>query len=218
MEPSVAGDSQAGNTGAYVQRHNPATYYTDLVTAPSTACTTDDQPLSQPYAPPTASLTVVIPNLVDDGHNGSGTAAQVRATDTWLQGYLPTVIDSTDDAADRTVVLITWDSDTHAPSSSSTGGPNIVPFLVLSADTPTGAVYSGSTPGYCGATPWDCTSTYPNHYTALRVIQDLLQANPAYLGHAGDPGQPDLRPALGLCNSGTEDACPAPPAPLARAK
>jgi hypothetical protein len=88
MEPSVAGDSQAGSTGAYVQRHNPATYYTDLVTAPSTACTTHDQPLSQPYAPPTASLTVVIPNLVDDGHNGSGTAAQVRATDTWLQGYL----------------------------------------------------------------------------------------------------------------------------------
>lgn len=204
---------QAGNSGSYVQRHNPATYYTDLVSSPNTACTTNDLPLSTPYAPPTAALTVVIPDLLDDGHTGSSTAAEVQATDTWLQGYLPTVIDSPDYQADETVVIITWDSDTHAPSSTSTGGPNVVPFLVLSKDTPAGAVYAGPTPGYCGATPWDCTSTYPNHYTALRLIQDLLESGPVYLGHAGDAGQPDLRPSFGLCDPGTPDACPPAPAP-----
>ena len=65
-------------------------------------------------------------------------------------------------------IFLWWDSDVHAPKNGVGGGPNIVPLIVLSKNTPAGSVVTGGVPGNC-APASDCTGAVPNHYSLLRT-------------------------------------------------
>lgn len=207
----------------YVQRHNPATYYDVLngvgagstlecpggtLAATGTTYTAQDIPF--PVGTPASSLTWISPNLCDDGHSSLSrcwSKTQIANADHFLQGFLPGLIQSQAYQSGQMVIFLWWDSDAHPPTNSTNGGPNLVPLIVLSKTTPAGSTFTGQLAGACSPIG-NCTQYPPNHYSFLRTLQDMLSTTqPTYLGHAGDPGQIDLRRAFGLCNTGVVDGC-----------
>jgi hypothetical protein len=211
--------------GLYVQRHNPATYFDDLngVSAggapTSLACpggnlgmtsyTAEDVPFPDPFVTH-STFTWVTPDLCDDGHSKLASCFStnlVANADHFLQGFLPQLLATPEYQQGRMAIFLWWDSDVHAPKNGAGGGPNIVPLIVLSKNTPAGSVVTGGVPGNC-APASDCTGAVPNHYSLLRTIEDMTEPSPVpYLGHAGDIGQVDLRKAFNLCNTGVIDGC-----------
>jgi phosphatidylinositol-3-phosphatase len=100
----------AGFTGAssglYVAKHNPAVYW--IGGAAHSVPSTVDQPFTSfPIAANYATLptvSYVIPNEVNDMHNGS-----ISAGDTWLNTHLDTLKQWT--LAHNSLYIITWDED-----------------------------------------------------------------------------------------------------------
>lgn len=222
-QESMTTHCEYGNdaNGLYVQRHNPATYFDALNgvgpgstlecpggTSGPTRYAADDLPF--PVGSSVSTLTWITSNVCDDGHSSLSTCwsrNQIANADHFLQGFLPGLISSSAYQAGQMAIFLWWDSDAHAPSSPTTGGPNIVPLIVLSKTVPAGATLTGSLAGPC-APIGDCTQAAPNHYSLLRTLQDMTSAAPpSYLGHAGDIDQIDLRAAFHLCNTGVIDGC-----------
>jgi len=78
-----------------------------------------------------------------------------------LQGFLPQLIATPEYQQGRMAIFLWWDSDVHAPKNGAGGGPNIVPLIVLSKNTPKGSVVTGGVAGNC--TPaYDCTGAVPS--------------------------------------------------------
>jgi hypothetical protein len=77
---------------------------------------------------PSAALTTVTPDLLDDMHDGT-----VAEADSWLKGWLPEVIASPAYRSGHLAVLIAWDEGFGAGNL-----PSHVPLLVMSASTPAG--------------------------------------------------------------------------------
>jgi len=114
LAESMPGNCVARNSGDYVARHNPATYYPEV----AAQCATQDQPLSG--APDLSSrFTLIVPNNKSNTHD-----TDVRYGDTWLASVVPQLLDSPQYRAGRTVVFITYDED-----SGNEG--NHIPALVL---------------------------------------------------------------------------------------
>ena len=87
-EESMPSHCDKTDSGNYAVRHNPPAYYRTL-----SNCSTRDVALA---STPTfaAALTWVTPNLCHDMHNTCGGSSIVHA-DTWLKGWLPKVLNST---------------------------------------------------------------------------------------------------------------------------
>ena len=81
-------------------------------------------------------------------------------------------------------IFLWWNPDVHAPKNGAGGGPNIVPLIVLSKNTPGGSVVTGGVPGNCTPAS-DCTGAVPNHYSLLRTIEDMTEASP--VPYSGTP-------------------------------
>jgi phospholipase C len=109
--------------------HNPFIMYKDI-TSNATRCDAHDLPLSswtadvQNNSIPNYSFIAF--NNTNDGHNGSGQAAEIRTGDAWLQSWLTPLIN---DSAifSTTAFLITFDEDAIAshpapPTNGSYGG------------------------------------------------------------------------------------------------
>ena len=112
------------NSAAYVARHNPATYYTNL----AGACESRDVPMgSTPDL--SAKFTLVVP---DNNHNGHDTG--IAAADNWAKGYLPKILDSAQYRAGKTAVFVFFDE-----AEGSGDVENQVNMFVLSPSTPKGA-------------------------------------------------------------------------------
>ena len=112
------------NSGAYVARHNPATYYTNL----GGACESRDIPLpSKPDL--SAKFTLIVP---DNSHNGHDVS--IGTADDWVKSYLPKVLDSAEYRAGKTAVFVFFDE-----GNGSGDVETNVSMFVLSPSTPTSA-------------------------------------------------------------------------------
>jgi phosphatidylinositol-3-phosphatase len=162
LEESMPSNCDKTDSGEYAVRHDPETYYTNL----GSDCANFDVPLA---ASPdlSARFTFVTPNLIDDMHDGT-----VAQGDTWLSGFLPKVLSSSQYQAGRTAVFITWDED-----DGSSG--NRVATLVIAPSVVPGTVASAAF----------------NHYSLLRSTEEMLGVSPL-LGNAATAT--DMRSAFNL--------------------
>jgi hypothetical protein len=155
--PSNCALSDSGDF--YAVRHNPATYYTNV----RSACSRNDVPLAR-RADISARFTFITPNLCHDMHScpstGDDEAAQTRAGDAWLSGFIPTLLNSSQYKAGSTAIFVTWDEDNGSAHEH-------VATLVLSPSTPSGVR---------SAKPF-------SHYSLLRTTEDLLGIT-THLGQA----------------------------------
>ncbi len=112
------------NFGAYVARHNPATYYTNL----AGACESQNVPMgSEPDL--SAKFTLVVPDNNDNGHDTG-----IAVADNWVKGYLPKILDSAQYRAGKTAVFVFFDE-----AEGSGDVENQINMFVLSPSTPNGA-------------------------------------------------------------------------------
>lgn len=162
---SMVGQCVKHDQRPYVVHHTAAPYYSAL-----TNCTANDLPL--PLLNPSAlpRFTLVVPNVLNDMHEGS---SSVTKGDTWASQHLPALLGSPDYQAGRLVVFVTWDE-----GGKGCGCPNTVLTLVLAKSVTPGTV---STVGY-------------THYSLLRTTEELLGY--PLLGSAGSATS--MRPGFGL--------------------
>jgi phosphatidylinositol-3-phosphatase len=120
--------------GEYAAKHNPAVYFTSI----RRQCDAWDQPMGTPSigamhqalrSGPSAALTTVSPDLLDDMHDGT-----VAEAGNWLAGWLPQIVASPAYRSGHLAVFIAWDE-----GSGSGNVPSHVPLIVMSASTPVGA-------------------------------------------------------------------------------
>jgi hypothetical protein len=141
LQESMPSNCLLTNSGLYAVKHNPAAYYTNI----RTACASLDVPLaSTPDL--SARFTFVTPNLCNDMHDCS-----IATGDAWLSTFLGKVFASSQYAAGRTAVFLTWDEDDSSHS-------NRIATVVAAPSVAPGTVSS---------------STF-NHYSMLRTTEEML--------------------------------------------
>lgn len=161
LQESMTSNCMATSSGSYAVKHNPAAYYTNI----ARACASLDVPLA---GPPdiSARFTFVTPNLCNDTHDCS-----VATGDAWLQTFLGKVFSSSEYAAGRTAVFVTWDEDDSSHS-------NHIATIVAAP-----SVAPGTAP----------SATF-NHYSMLRSTEEMLG-----LGFAGGAASASsMRGAFGI--------------------
>jgi hypothetical protein len=96
------------NTGQYAVKHNPWAYFVD--STERTPCNTNDVPTTKLDADITAGTLpvtgMVVPNLVDDGHDGT-----LAAADNWFKAWMLKIFAGPDWASGRLAVVLTADED-----------------------------------------------------------------------------------------------------------
>lgn len=135
-----------GDSGEYVQKHDPFIYYNDvrLNTAecakvvPYTQLGTDLGSVST-----TPNYVWITPNLMDDMHDGS-----ISQGDTWLSTEVPKILNSPAWKTQSSLLQIVWDEDDYSQR-------NQVPALVIANNV---------TPGFRSAVIY-------NHYSVLRTVE-----------------------------------------------
>ena len=131
---SMGSNCRKTNTGEYVVRHNPETYFTQA----AADCATDNVDLDSKLATKIANGTLrkfnfIVPNLLDDMHDGT-----IAQADTWLSQWLPTILDGPDYNAGNTAVVVTWDEPaTSAPLTTPIETVVIAPSVPLGKDAST---------------------------------------------------------------------------------
>jgi hypothetical protein len=139
--------------GKYAVRHNPAAYYKGG--SDRASCKVNDIKLGKPThgnffndltnnTLPTFSF--VTPNLINDGHDGSSTAAEVQASDTFASTWVPRIVASAAYQAGATALFIVWDEETPMPN------------VIVAPSVLTGTV----------------SATAFNHYSLLRTTEKML--------------------------------------------
>jgi phosphatidylinositol-3-phosphatase len=131
---AMGGNCGLVSYGEYAAKHNPAVYYTSL----RHECDAWDQPMGTLsggplhlalVSGPSAALTTLTPDLLDDMHDGT-----VAEADGWLAGWWPQVVASPAYRSGQLAVMIVWDE-----GAGSGNAPSHVPLIVMSGSTPTGA-------------------------------------------------------------------------------
>jgi phospholipase C len=154
----------------YATKHNPALYYTALVSQ----CPSYDIPFGSPQAGafvaavrtgPLPAFSFVVPDLCNDTHD-----CPVAVGDAWLGQVLDLVTASHVYADGRTAVFVTWDED-----DSSHG--NHVALVALAP---------AIRPGTTTAAPF-------THVSLVRTVEDLLGLRSSLV-----PGATSMRGSLGL--------------------
>ena len=145
-EESMPSACFVGDSGEYVQKHNPFIYYDD-VRLNTTECNKD-----VPYtalagdlasASTTPNYVFITPNLIDDMHDGT-----IAQGDTWLANNLPAILNSPAYTTQNSVLDIVWDEDDSSQS-------NQVASIIIN---------SAVTPGYHSMAAY-------THYSWLKTIE-----------------------------------------------
>jgi phosphatidylinositol-3-phosphatase len=151
LEEDMPSNCYMGNSGNYAVRHNPATYFTNIVAQ----CAAQDVPLgSSPDI--SARFTFVTPNLCNDMHScptQSDISTEVKTGDKWLSSFIPKLTSTAEYKAGNTMIFLTWDEDDYSSSNA-----NHIATLVIAPSTP---------PGLKVTTRYD-------HYAMLRTTEELL--------------------------------------------
>ncbi len=138
---SMPGRCDHVTSGVYAARHNPAVYYTNI----AAACQRNDVALTTPLNL-SAAFTMIVPNVCDDMHS-----CPVATGDSWLQRYVPLIVQSPQYQSHSLVLFITFDENDLDAS-------NQVPTLVISPSTPRG----------------ERVGAKFTHYSLLRTTETLL--------------------------------------------
>lgn len=113
-----------GNTGQYVKRHNPLAYFSDV--ANSSVQRLNLVPLSQLATDlrnnAVPSLAFIVPNLINDAHNGS-----LAQADAWLSNNVPKILASSA-FTDNGLLVIVFDE--SYGSDKAYGGGHIPTVIV----------------------------------------------------------------------------------------
>lgn len=111
-------------------------------------------------------VSFVIPNMVDDMHNGSGVAAQVATGNAWLENNLSAYADWAEH--NNSLLIVTWDEDSKVVNVPCPGGFNTTPPANHIA-----TIIMGE-PVIAGQRPPDAY----NHHDLLRTILDMYGIAP----------------------------------------
>lgn len=126
--------------GAYVPKHDPFVFFHDVSGAPPSAtaapCTTHHKAytdLSRDLQAGVSGYVFITPDLCHDMHGdaqctqGTATAGNIRAGDTWLSTELPALISYTQ--AHDALIFLVWDEG---------DATNLIPFLAIGAHVKAG--------------------------------------------------------------------------------
>jgi phosphatidylinositol-3-phosphatase len=170
------------DSGRYVVRHNPATYF------PVADCAAHDVPLGTATrgrlvddlaAGRLPALTLVVPDQCHNTHD-----CAIDAGDEWLSQMVPRLVRSPLYRAGRTAVVVTWDE-----GAGGTRGQDCRAHPDRSCRVATVVLSPTTRPGTRSSVALD-------HYSLLEATSRMLGVPP--LGHAADRTTRDLRPAFGL--------------------
>jgi hypothetical protein len=157
----TAGTCPVRSTGEYAAKHDPMVFFQDVAGSPpsssNTACAAHHKPYSafatDLMTPETmAQYVFITPDLCHDMHGDSGcpqgtnTAANIQAGDTFLAQELPRIVDYAN--AHDGVVLVVWDEGDNS---------NLVPFLALGPRIKIGA-----------------SATTYSHSSQVKSIEEIL--------------------------------------------
>lgn len=147
----------------YARRHCPWTYFNNVPAANSA----DFAKFPQTTDPKTGytslpQISMVIPNLIHDMHNGPSFAAEIQAGDTWLKenlgGYITWAM------TNNSLLILTWDEDSSSypevrccPGITTPPPANQIATLLIGAPV----------------TPGSTSSVPSTHHDLLRTILDL---------------------------------------------
>jgi len=146
--PCILGDS-----GEYVQKHNPWIYYDDIRTN-ATRCNADIVPYTQ-FATDVASSNPpnfmwITPNLCNDMHDCS-----VSTGDTWLSQNVPPILNSSAFKNGGALFLV-WDEGTTNAGCCTDAAGGHIPMLIISPLALAGLA----------------STTAEDHYSLVRTIED----------------------------------------------
>jgi hypothetical protein len=121
------------NSGAYVVRHNPEPYFTNIDAASGVVygCSTTDVPSPTTWPDPLPAFSTVVPDLCHDMHgsakcpNQADTDQIITAGDTWLADNVPTLL------ARGAIVIVTFDEGVENTGGgghilTTMAGPNVL--------------------------------------------------------------------------------------------
>ncbi len=149
-----------GDQYPYAKRHNPFSYLTDVINSSTqvqnlVSRTQFDTDVSNNHLP---NFSFVVPNLLDDGHDGP-----LQVADAWLQHYIDPLIKSSTFQQDGLLIIVFDESDT---SDKAHGGGRVAALIISPK----------SRPGYRSTTLYQ-------HESTLRLILHGLTV-PVYPGAA----------------------------------
>jgi phosphatidylinositol-3-phosphatase len=166
-----------GDTGNYIQHHNPFVYFSDVVNNPAEQANV--VPFTQ-FATDVANNALpnyafIVPNALDDGHNCAAgvtctTTDELAATDKWLSVNIPPLLASP--SFSNVLLAITWDS---ADVNFTNGGGHIV-CLLLGAGVKVGAT----------------SQNFYQHPSLLRLSMERLGLPPTLGDASTAPDMSDL--------------------------
>ncbi len=148
------------NVGDFNVGHTPYQYYTRTAT---TLCPQNAVPLGSSTGM-SARYNLLIPNEAHDMHGTSTlttSTARIKAGDAWTSTFVPTMLESPEYKAGKSVIILTWD-EANAKTTK-------MPYIVISPYTKAGGT----------------TGVRYDHYSTLKGVQQMLGVSPL-LGHAAD--------------------------------
>lgn len=122
-------------SGLYVKRHNPAAYYSDVISSKA------EQLKMVPFAQLAKDIAAgqlpnyafITPNLVNDAHNRTGTTdVRLQTADAWLKANLPMLLNSAPfQPGGDGVLIITFDECDGAAGGACGGATELVYTAVI---------------------------------------------------------------------------------------
>jgi hypothetical protein len=176
----------------YAARHDPFVYFHDIID--SSSCAQHVVDLSQlstdlALAATTPNLSYITPNLCDDGHDSpcvDGRPGGLASVNTWLQTWVPKILNAAAFKTDGMLVITADESDGPQTDASACCGEGPGPNSPLPGITGLG----GGRIGALVISHWTTGNTWSttpyNHYSLLASLEEIFGLTK--LGYAGAAG------------------------------
>jgi acid phosphatase len=132
------------NTGAYLKRHNPFSYFTDVAGTPAADNIVPFSQLATDAAGTLSNFTMIVGNIYDVGHNCLPTVTnctedvEVAQADAWLKTTLPQILSNTAFQGSGLLVVTVDESE-----DDNTNGGGQVPTVLLGTNVKAGYSATG---------------------------------------------------------------------------
>jgi len=120
------------DTGLYLKRHNPLSYFTDVAGTTAANNIVPFTQLSPNSAGTLPGFTMIVGNIYDVGHNCQPTvptcttAVELQQADTWLQNTVPLILSNNSFQASG-LLIVTFD---ESANDNSKGGGQVAAIMV----------------------------------------------------------------------------------------